>query len=152
MRASESIWGHLRESESMWEDLRAHESIWQHLRGSESIWENLMAFDIIGEHLRTFETIREHVGKSSNLKRASRSLLRQVLKKWFWQGLEASLREMNIEIFNFCSWSNEISTFSPRPPFGGVYLRCFFESGKHWNTTVIIRFFDGLGVPRGCLF
>ena len=36
------------------------------------------------------------------------------------QGLEASLQEINIEIFNFCSWSNEILTVSPRPPFGGV--------------------------------
>ena len=93
-----------------------------------------------------------HAFTNLYLKRASRSSLKQVLKKCFWQGLEASLQEINIEIFNFCSWSNEIWAFSSRRLFGRVYLRCFSESGNHWNTTVIITFFEGLGVSKGCLF
>ena len=52
----------------------------------------------------------------------------------------------------FCSWSNEISTFSPWPPFGRVFFQSFVESGNHWKTPVITRFLEGLGVPKGYLF
>ena len=40
-----------------------------------------------------------HAFTNLYLKRASRSSLKQVLKKWFWQGLEASLRRIRFRGF-----------------------------------------------------
>ena len=153
MRASESIWRHLRESESMWEDLRAHESTWQHLRGSESIWENLMAFDSIGEDLRTFERIWEHVGKSSNHKRASRSLLRQVYEYWILHGTYGHFwgREL-LHFLTFALGLMKYEEFHLGLRLGVSFFHAFFESGNHWKTMVIIIFLKVWGSQQGVFF